>query len=193
MKKILAFVLMLALTFSCGAAEVNLADMSLEELAALRDQITQEINDRAFPQSAVTIDGDTFTMEITLFEEGGKQEVDDYYTLFNLGKYNTADLRSLIFFFNITNKGEEFIYNVYLYSVSINGWMTSGNTGVQQIAAQKKAKGFGYLPLLNCDAASIDDIQSVEFEIVLSGYGGKRIETLTVQFVRSGNSFVLVQ
>lgn len=190
---ILAAMILLVTLLSSAAAETNLSDMSIAELSDLRDQITQEINGRAIPQSTFTIDGNTFTMEIASFEEGGKKEVNDYYDLYEPGIGTTGDFPRLIFLFTMTNTGDQVIDNMYLHNVSLNSWMTSGYIGVREIGVNKKARGFACLSIQNCDAESIDDIQSVEFEIELIHDGWKSGEKLTVQFVRSGDSFVLVQ
>lgn len=193
MRVILAAIILLVTSLSSAAAETNLSDMSIAELSDLRDHITQEINRRAIPPSSFTIDGDTFTMEIASFEEGGKEEVNDYYDLYEPGIGTTGDHRRLIFLFTMTNTGDQVIDNMNLNQVSLNGWMTSGYVGVREIGVNKKARGFACLSIQNCDAESIDDIQSIEFEIELIHDGWKSGEKLTVQFVRSGDSFVLAQ
>lgn len=189
----LSVMILLVTLLSSASAETNLSDMSIAELSDLRDQITQEINNRTLPQSVITIDGDTFTIEITSFEEGGKKEVNDYYDLYEPGIGTTGDYPRLIFLFTITNKGDQVIDNMYLNNVSLNDWMTSGYIGVREIGMNKKARGFACISIQNCDAESIQDVQSVEFEIELIHDGWKSGEKLTVQFVRSGDSFVLAQ
>lgn len=189
----LSVMILFVTLLSSASAETNLSDMSIAELSDLRDQITQEINNRALPQSVITIDGDTFTIEITSFEEGGKKEVNDYYDLYEPGIGTTGDYPRLIFLFTITNKGDQVIDNMYLNNVSLNDWMTSGYIGVREIGMNKKARGFACISIQNCDAESIQDVQSVEFEIELIHDGWKSGEKLTVQFVRSGDSFVLAQ
>ncbi|MDD6547110.1 MAG: hypothetical protein PUG73_11360 [Pseudomonadota bacterium] len=193
MRVIIAVMILLVTLLSSASAETVLSDMSIAELSDLRDQITQEINNRTLPQSVITIDGDTSTIEITSFEEGGKKEVNDYYDLYKPGIGTSDDYRRFIFFFTITNKGDKAIDKMSLEDVSINGWMTSGYVGVREIATNKRAKGFANISLLNCDAESIEDVQSVEFEIELKDDNRAVIEKHTVQFVRSGDSFVLVQ
>ena len=198
MKKIvclaLSALLCLITTFS-ALAEIDLSEMSISELASLRDRISDEINHRTQSLSTIIIDCEAFTLEITAFEEGGKEEINDYFDLYKPG-YGTSndDRRWFICIFTITNKSDELLDSLYLNEASINGWMTSGDFVLQAISAHKKAKGIAYFAMTPCEAETIDDVQSLEFTITYGEeYWGEYFDYTTVQLIRSGDSFVLVQ
>jgi len=193
LRVILSALILFVFLLSMASAETNLSEMSLSELSDLRDLISQEINNRALPQSVITIDCDAFTMNVTSFEEGGDNEVHNYFQLFKPGYTTTGNLRYVIFLFTITNKSDEVMDDLHLNNVSINGWMTSGGLGLLEVAANKKARGFAYLPMQLCDAETLNDVQSIEITFSTGSQWSGVTDLITVQLVRSGDDFVLVQ
>lgn len=192
LRVILSALILFVFLLSMASAETNLSEMSLSELSDLRDLISQEINNRALPQSVITIDCDAFTMNITSFEEGGKSEVNHYYDIFEPGIGTPDDSRRFIFLFELTNKSDD-ILDLHLENVSINEWMTSGYLGLRDIEMHKKARGFANLEMAFCDAETIDEVQSVEFTISSGSQWSGITDYVTVHLVRSGDGFVLAK
>lgn len=170
-------------------ADTSLSEMASEELALLRDAINQELNSREENMSSFIIDNDLYAIAFTGVEEADHEGVNDYYDRFDPMYGSSFEGNSLIVLFTFTNKSdEEASCSLIRDKSSINGWMISAYAGIRKIDQLKKAKGFINAHLEDCDANSIDEVESFSFTFDIRQGDAK--DTVTVTIIKTENGWI---
>ncbi len=172
MKKIMSVlaVLVFLLSVSTAFANADLSTMTISELADLRDQINAEINSRERTDPLGVVEANSFRMTITGIEQADDQRIDELYDKYNTAYGTSGKNQYLLITYTIENKSDGIIRNYGLMEIaSINGWVVNGYYGLRDILvpAKKKANGFVFFQIQDCDASSIDDIDSAEFRFTV--------------------------
>lgn len=192
-KSILSFLIMMLLAFPCFAhADVDLSSMDLNELSQLRDLINQEINARGADPSANAIVTDTYKLSFDEFRETHTNDINELYDKYNPAFGTNDDVTSFSILFTFENKTDQTV-TIYrkLTESSINGWMVNGYLGMPDVAGKKKAKGFLYVILQDCEAETGDEVNSMEFVISVQDENRKVLDERTVSFVKTDSGFVM--
>ncbi len=186
------FVTMLFLLPCFAQADVDLNSMDLNELSQLRDQINQEINARSLVPSANVIETDSYKLSFDEFRETHKADINDLYDKYNPSFGTNDDVTSFSIVFTFENKTDQTV-TIYrkLTESSVNGWMVNGYLGMPDVSGKKKAKGFLYVVLQDCEAESGDEINSIEFVITVQDENRKTLDERTVSFVKTESGFVM--
>lgn len=192
-KRIFSLLVTMLFLLPCFAqADVDLSSMDLNELSQLRDQINQEINARSLVPSANVIETDSYKLTFDEFHETHKADINDLYDKYNPSFGTNDDVTSFSILFTFENKTDQTV-TIYrkLTESSVNGWMVNGYLGMPDVSGKKKAKGFLYVVLQDCEAESSDEINSIEFVITVQDENRKTLDERTVSFVKTESGFVM--
>ena len=192
-KRIFSLLVTMLFLLPCFAqADVDLSSMDLNELSQLRDQINQEINARSLVPSANVIETDSYKLSFDEFRETNKADINDLYDKYNPSFGTNDDVTSFSILFTFENKTDQTV-TIYrkLTESSVNGWMVNGYLGMPDVSGKKKAKGFLYVVLQDCEAESGDEINSIEFVITVQDENRKTLDERTVSFVNTKSGFVM--
>lgn len=192
-KRIFSLLVTMLFLLPCFAqADVDLSSMDLNELSQLRDQINQEINARSLVPSANVIETDSYKLSFDEFRETHKADINDLYDKYNPSFGTNDDVTSFSILFTFENKTDQTV-TIYrkLTESSVNGWMVNGYLGMPDVSGKKKAKGFLYVVLQDCEAESGDEINSIEFVITVQDENRKTLDERTVSFVKTESGFVM--
>ena len=175
MKKVLAILVAagIALALTSAFAEINLSEMGVDDLVALRDKVNQEISNKASVIEPILIyETEDYKFTFSDFVAADKKIVNEYYDKCYPGTGLFDECNSLLLPFVFENKSEQMIeVPGYVNEVSVNGWVISGYLGMRDVPAGKKANGFLYLKLLDCEADTVDDVNSAEFGLFIEPNG----------------------
>ena len=193
MKRLLILVLVLLLVGSVALADVDLSGMTMAELSDLRDKINQAIQEmEADANGEILFDlgNDNFKMTFQHPEVVDYKTINDYYDQYEPGWGTNDDFPYLAMVFAIENNGSVNIKKHFdVEEASVNGWMVSGYAGMREVGAGKKAKGFLYLKMVDCDAETIDEVDSLEFTITLKDTDKNVIGNGTIHIVHSDDGW----
>lgn len=194
MRKTISALLMLVLllTVSLAFAEINISEMTTDELSVLRDKINNELNNRAGDISKLVVETSDCKLSFSGIEEGTKDTVNDYFNMYEPRSIERQKSRYLIIPFTLENKSDRLMDFYSLDKASINGWVVTGHIGLLKVPAGKKGKGFIYFDLVSSELNAINDFDSAEFQIVVE-YDESR-ETrkeLALSIIQSESGFII--
>ena len=192
------FALIFVLVFSAMAeSSLDLTAMSVEELSALRDKISQELSSRleeTKSPSVFELENDSFLMSITSIDVVDKNTINEYYDRYDPGTGTSDDYPCLTLLFTFENKSSATIDDyIAIQESSVNGWMVSSYCGIREIAPSKKGKGFLYAQLLDCEAENIEDIDSYEFKILVRDTDRNTLGEGKIILAHSGGKWIVNQ
>ena len=173
MKRLISVLIgiILLLSLTSAFADVDLSAMTVDDLVSLRDKINQEINGREITPTVVY---ETAEYKFSFSDAKGadKTAVNEYYDRCRPGTGLFEECNTLLIPFVFENKSEQMIEVAgYMNEVNVNGWVISGYLGMRDVPAGKKANGFLYLELIDCEASTIDDVNSAEFGLWIEPNG----------------------
>ena len=192
-KRIFSLLITILFLLPCFAkADVDLSGMDLNELSQLRDQINHEINARSIELSSSVIEADSYKLSFDEFRETHKADINELYDKYNPSFGTNDDVTSFSILFTFENKTDQTI-TIYrkLTKPSVNGWMVNGYLGMPDVSGKKKAKGFLYVVLQDCEAETGDDVNSIEFVITVQDENRKALDEQTVTFIKTDSGFVM--
>ncbi len=188
---LLVFSLLIMASVACSE---DYSSLTVEQLSEMRDAINKEINSRLQdPSSSLfVIDNEYFTMTITDFYETDKAGVNDLYDQYKPGTGASDEAPRMIILFTFENKSDvDLSGSILSRDACINGWVTSAYCGLKNVPAHRKAKGFINVLLQDCEAESIDQVNSCELSFDIRDVDYNKLIQQKFVFIHADSGWIM--
>lgn len=176
-------------------AELDGQPMETETSSSVsEDMVSQEIDTQAGEEGPLVFENDACRITITDIVETDLDGVDNYYEQLMPWVCGEEEGTYVVVLFELENLTQDSIAGDTINDeTNINGWMIPGYMGMVDVSAGSKVRGFVNIRLANCDADSIDDVQSISVKKELRNSSYEYLGDFYFSITRAGDGWIAKQ